>query len=258
MNDSIQRVAESCPSVRLCGADCVPIHARAAKCDQARPGRDSERAWDVVLVSLSGGGRGHITAALTAKPFDRRVLAQVPPRAQNDPHVRAVIDALGLDPDEQFARPATDEVLRGADLIVTMGHGVRVIEIPRGARHEEWGLGGPHRRSGRGGTPDPLRHRTARPGAAHRAGSAPGRQRRSGIRRLGLREHRSGRILEPSDSRLCCLARRDWLTRAAPRKRKLSADTAWAICDDCGDQGPSSYRFRGPAPLAANRARAGS
>jgi protein-tyrosine-phosphatase len=46
-------------------------------------------------------------------------------------------------PDEEFARPVTDEVLRGADVIVTVGHGVGVIDIPEGVRHEDWRIGDP-------------------------------------------------------------------------------------------------------------------
>lgn len=54
-----------------------------------------------------------------------------------------MIEELGLDPDEQFARPVTDEVLRGADVIVTMGHSVGVIEIPPDVRHDDWRIGDP-------------------------------------------------------------------------------------------------------------------
>jgi protein-tyrosine-phosphatase len=54
-----------------------------------------------------------------------------------------VIEEIGLDPDEDFARPVTDEVLRGADVIVTMGHSVGLIDIPQGVRHEDWRIGDP-------------------------------------------------------------------------------------------------------------------
>jgi hypothetical protein len=37
----------------------------------------------------------------------------------------------------------TDEVLRGADVIVTMGHSVGVIDIPESVRHEDWRIGDP-------------------------------------------------------------------------------------------------------------------
>ena len=109
-------------------------------------GEDAEGAWDVVVVSLSGGGRGQIAAALTAKLSDRRVSvhsAGTATRAGIDPQVRAVIAELGRDPDEEFARPVTDDILRGADVIVTMGHSVGVVDMPQGVRHEDWRVGDP-------------------------------------------------------------------------------------------------------------------
>ena len=73
----------------------------------------------------------------------RRPLSGTAVRAQIDPTVRTVIEELGLDPDEEFARPVTDEVLRGADVIVTMGHSVGAIDLPDGVRHEDWRVGDP-------------------------------------------------------------------------------------------------------------------
>ncbi len=99
-----------------------------------------------MFVSLSGGRRGQIAAALTAKLSRKRVSvhsAGTATSAEIDPHVRTAIAELGLDPDEQFARPVTDEVLRGADVIVTMGHSVGQVEIPQGVRHEDWRIGDP-------------------------------------------------------------------------------------------------------------------
>jgi arsenate reductase (thioredoxin) len=109
-------------------------------------GEDVEGAWDVVFVSLSGGGRGQIAAALTTLLSEHRVSvhsAGTAVHGQIDPGVRAVIAELDVDPDAAFARPVTDEVLRGADVIVTMGHSVGVIDIPPGTRHEDWRIGDP-------------------------------------------------------------------------------------------------------------------
>jgi protein-tyrosine-phosphatase len=60
-----------------------------------------------------------------------------------DPGVRNVIAELGVDPGEEFARPVTDEVLAGADVIVTMGHSVSVVEVPPDVRHADWRIGDP-------------------------------------------------------------------------------------------------------------------
>jgi arsenate reductase (thioredoxin) len=107
---------------------------------------DAEGARDVVFVSLSGGGRGQIAAALTTLLSDDRVSvhsAGTAVQGQIDPDVRAVIAELGVDPDQAFARPLKEEVLHGADVIVTMGHSVGVIDLPEGVRHEDWRVGDP-------------------------------------------------------------------------------------------------------------------
>ena len=146
MSDSVERITETARVY-----DFVPLMAYRFTCERLKAirrarGEDAEGAWDVVFVSLSGGGRGQIAAALTAKLSRKRVSvhsAGTATRAGIDPQVRTAIAELDLDPDEQFARPVTDEVLRGADVIVTMGHSVGQIEIPRGAPHEDWRIGDP-------------------------------------------------------------------------------------------------------------------
>ena len=146
MADSVERVTKTATVF-----DFVPLMAYRFTRERLNAiGRaqyqDAQGAWDVVFVSLSGGGRGQIAAALTAKLSRKRVSvhsAGTATSAEIDPHVRTAIAELGLDPDEQFARPVTDEVLRGADVIVTMGHSVGQVEIPQGVRHEDWRIGDP-------------------------------------------------------------------------------------------------------------------
>lgn len=146
MNDSVGRIVETATVF-----DFVPLMAyrfareRLNAITRAER-QDAEEAWDVVFVSLSGGGRGQIAAALTTLLSDGRVSvhsAGTAARAQIDPQVRIVIEELGLDPSREFARPVTDEVLRGADVIVTMGHSVGIIELPENVRHEDWRIGDP-------------------------------------------------------------------------------------------------------------------
>ena len=146
MNDSVERVVETARVF-----DFVPLMAyrfTRERLHAIRRARDQEAegAWDVVFVSLSGGGRGQIAAALTALLSGNRVYvhsAGTAVQGEVDSGVRTVIAELGIDPDEAFARPVTDEVLRAADVIVTMGHSVGVIEIPRGIPREDWRIGDP-------------------------------------------------------------------------------------------------------------------
>lgn len=155
VSDSVERIGETAKVF-----DFVPLLAyRFARerlgAIQRATGDDADGTWDVVFVSLSGGGRGQIAAAITRRLSDGRVSvhsAGTAAQAQIDPNVRAVIEELGLDPNEEFARPVTDEVLRAADVIVTMGHSVGVIEIPDDVRHEDWRIGDPI-----GASPDEVR-----------------------------------------------------------------------------------------------------
>jgi arsenate reductase (thioredoxin) len=146
MDDSVERVVETATVF-----DFVPLMAfrftrERLNAIRRAGGQDSEGTWDVVFVSLSGGGRGQIAAALTGLLSRNRVSvhsAGTAVHGEIDASVREVIVELGVDPDDAFARPVTDEVLRGADVIVTMGHSVGLIEIPGDVRHEDWRIGDP-------------------------------------------------------------------------------------------------------------------
>ena len=146
MNDSSARVLETATVF-----DFVPLMTYRFTRERLNAitratGHEPAENWDVVFVSLRGGGRGQIAAAITTALSDGRVSvhsAGTAARRLTDPGVRTVIEELGLDPDREFARPVTDEVMRAADVIVTMGHSVGVVEIPPGVRHEDWRVGDP-------------------------------------------------------------------------------------------------------------------
>lgn len=107
-------------------------------------GEDGRR--DVVFVSLSGGGRGQIAAALTRLLSDNEVAVHSAGTAihgQIDPAVSVAISERGIDASDAFARPIPPEVLRATDVVVTMGHSVGVFEIPEGVLHEDWRVGDP-------------------------------------------------------------------------------------------------------------------
>lgn len=146
MDDSCARVMET---ARV--TDFVPLMSYRFTRERlnaiTRAGRhDRTGSWDVVFVGLSGGGRSQIASAITSGLTEGRVSvhsAGTTARRVSDDGVRTVIKELGLDPDQEFARPVTDEVMRAADVIVTMGHSVGVVEIPTGVRHEDWRVGDP-------------------------------------------------------------------------------------------------------------------
>src|SRR5579863_6733063 len=146
MDDSVARILETAQDV-----DFVPLMAYRFARERLQAlgragGRSADGAFDVVFVSLSGGGRGQIAAALTTLLSEGRVSvhsAGTAARSDLDAGVRSVIAELGVDPEEAFARPVTDEVLQAANVIVTMGHSVGVIDIPSHVHREDWRVGDP-------------------------------------------------------------------------------------------------------------------
>ena len=145
VNDSVSRLLETASVHQF-----VPLMAYRFTRERlnalVRTGKDVPRDhWDIVFVSLSGGGRGQIAAALTATLCGGKVTVHSAgtQAGQVDPGVRTVIAELGLNPDEAFARPVTNEILRAADVIVTMGHSVGIVNLPAGIRHEDWRIGDP-------------------------------------------------------------------------------------------------------------------
>ncbi len=61
-----------------------------------------------------------------------------------DPNVRAAMEEVGIDLEQAFARPLTQEVLANADIVVTMGRSVGEFEIPPTARRLDWRVGNPN------------------------------------------------------------------------------------------------------------------
>lgn len=109
-------------------------------------GRSSGTGPDVVFISLNGGGRGQIAAALTTLLSDGEVSVHAAGTSTHgvvDPVTEAIIGELGIDTSESFARPVNGEILANADVIVTMGHSVGSVELPDGVRHEDWRVGDP-------------------------------------------------------------------------------------------------------------------
>jgi protein-tyrosine-phosphatase len=64
------------------------------------------------------------------------------PADQLNPAVVAAMDEVGLDLSREFPKPLTDEVVRAADAVITMGCGDACPIYP-GKRYEDWELDDP-------------------------------------------------------------------------------------------------------------------
>ena len=82
------------------------------------------------LVKLRSGGRVHVRSAGSA------------PGDEINPAVVEAMTELGVDMGEEFPKPLTDEVVRAADVVITMGCGDACPIYP-GKRYEDWELDDP-------------------------------------------------------------------------------------------------------------------
>lgn len=82
------------------------------------------------LVALRSGGVVHVRSAGSA------------PGSEINPLVRQAMDEIGVDLEDAFPKPLTDEVVRAADVVITMGCGDACPIYP-GKRYEDWIVGDP-------------------------------------------------------------------------------------------------------------------
>ena len=82
------------------------------------------------LVSLRSNGRIHVRSAGSA------------PADEINPAVVEAMNELGVDLSHEFPKPLTDEVVRAADVVITMGCGDACPIYP-GKKYEDWELDDP-------------------------------------------------------------------------------------------------------------------
>ena len=86
------------------------------------------------LVKLRSGGRIHVRSAGSA------------PGEVINPAVVEAMEELGVDLSEEFPKPLTDEVVRAADVVITMGCGDACPYVP-GLIRDDWPLADPKGKS---------------------------------------------------------------------------------------------------------------
>ena len=100
---------------------------------------------EVLFVCTHNAGRSQMAAALTHHLSGGRVHAR---SAGSDPAERAnpaavvVMGELGLDLSREFPKPLTDEAVRAADVVITMGCGDACPLYP-GKKYEDWQVDDP-------------------------------------------------------------------------------------------------------------------
>ena len=100
---------------------------------------------EVLFVCEQNAGRSQMAAVLTNHLSGGRVHVRSAGSSPSDvvnPAVIAVMAELGLDLNEEFPKPLTDDVVQAADMVVTMGCGDACAIYP-GKRYLDWELTDP-------------------------------------------------------------------------------------------------------------------
>jgi arsenate reductase len=100
---------------------------------------------EVLFVCVQNAGRSQMAAGLVKLRSQGRVhvrSAGSNPGEEINPAVVEAMAEIGVDLGEEFPKPLTDEVVRAADVVVTMGCGDACPIYP-GKRYEDWQLDDP-------------------------------------------------------------------------------------------------------------------
>jgi len=101
----------------------------------------------VLFMCVANAGRSQLAAALVNQLSGGAVVARSAgstPAAEVHPHVRSILADIEGEQDAAaaFPKPLTDDAVRAADVVVTMGCG-DVCPIIPGVRYEDWTVGDP-------------------------------------------------------------------------------------------------------------------
>ncbi|TMK68982.1 MAG: arsenate reductase ArsC [Actinobacteria bacterium] len=100
---------------------------------------------EVLFVCVHNAGRSQMAAGLVDKLSDGRVRvrsAGSEPADRLNPRVVEAMAEVGVDLAREYPKPLTDEAVRGADVVITMGCGDACPIYP-GKRYEDWELEDP-------------------------------------------------------------------------------------------------------------------
>jgi protein-tyrosine-phosphatase len=100
---------------------------------------------EVLFVCVHNAGRSQMAAGLVQLRSEGRIRvrsAGSDPAEVINPAVVEAMEEVGVDLAEEFPKPLTDEAVRAADVVITMGCGDACPVYP-GKRYEDWTLDDP-------------------------------------------------------------------------------------------------------------------
>lgn len=126
----------------------IPLTERFARQRLADLTRDRASGTPQVLfVCVQNAGRSQLAAALLNRLSGGTVIARSAgstPASDVHPHVRSLLTEIEGEPEagSAFPKPLTDDAVRAANVVITMGCG-DVCPIIPGVRYEDWTVGDP-------------------------------------------------------------------------------------------------------------------
>jgi arsenate reductase (thioredoxin) len=151
-SETIERfMAESLDALRSTRiTDYVPLFVHRFARERLRAlgqveGTITKTVPEVLFVCVQNAGRSQMAAALLDHYADGRVhvrSAGSEPADRINPDVVQAMAELGIDIGKEFPKPMTDEVVRAADAVITMGCGDACPIYP-GKRYEDWEVDDP-------------------------------------------------------------------------------------------------------------------
>jgi arsenate reductase (thioredoxin) len=100
---------------------------------------------EVLFVCVHNAGRSQMAAGLVSLRSNGRIhvrSAGSDPAESINPAVVEAMSEIGLDLTQEFPKPLTDELVRAADVVITMGCGDACPIYP-GKKYEDWELDDP-------------------------------------------------------------------------------------------------------------------
>jgi arsenate reductase len=100
---------------------------------------------EILFVCVHNAGRSQMAAGLLHNRAGGRVIvrsAGSTPADELNPRVVEAMREIGIDISREFPKPLTDESVRAADVVITMGCGDACPIYP-GKRYEDWELEDP-------------------------------------------------------------------------------------------------------------------
>ncbi|MGZ4307784.1 MAG: arsenate reductase ArsC [Gaiellaceae bacterium] len=108
-------------------------------------GKLTKEQPEVLFVCTHNAGRSQMAAGLVKLRSEGRIhvrSAGSTPADEINPAALEAMQEVGVDMGEEFPKPLTDEVVRAADVVITMGCGDACPIFP-GKRYEDWDLEDP-------------------------------------------------------------------------------------------------------------------